>query len=313
MNQKQLRKSVGKTARDVFIYNAIMVIVATGIIIFHAMRASHRGINFLSGQVLNERVLGAGSASIVGVCAGLLFLVWRIRQKGLSREIMREKRAMSGLRFVQLFGFSMACQLLFQVGAIGVEGVLNIWGYTLTGQVESASAISNTLWMFLYTALIGPVAEEIVFRGFVLRSLQSFGNGLAILVSAMLFGVMHGNFVQGVFAVGVGIVFGYVAVEYSIEWSILMHILNNLVFSELLGKMTAGYSEGVQALVNYTVLGIFAVIAIMTAVKEKNRIRDWWRHNRPSGRECLSAFTTGWILIFFLIQFLVAVQGIQKI
>ena len=313
MDRKYLRKSVGKTARDVFLYNLIMIAVATAVMVFNLNRALSQIQLDAASQIQGEEILGAGAASIIGVCAGLLYLTWRSKKKQLYPKIRMRNQEMTGVRFLQLFSLFMACQLLFQIGAVGAEGILNHWGYTLSAQVESASALSSTLGMFFYTAFVGPVAEEMVFRGFVLRSLQPLGKGLAILVSAVLFGVMHGNFIQGFFAIGVGFILGYVAVEYSMGWCVLMHILNNLVFSELLGKVIGRYSQGTQALVNFAVMGSFFVIALVTAVKKKEQIRNWWRQNRPAGRECLSALTTGWILLFFLLEFLTAFQGIQRI
>ena len=37
---------------------------------------------------------------------------------------------------------------------------------------------------------------------------------------------MHGNIPQAVFAIFVGVVLGYVTIEYSIWWAILLHIFN---------------------------------------------------------------------------------------
>ena len=71
---------------------------------------------------------------------------------------------------------------------------------------------------------------------------------------------MHGNFPQGLFAVAAGVVFGYIASEYSIRWSIALHILNNVIFSEALGKLAKLLPETAASVVEYGTLIGFAVL-----------------------------------------------------
>lgn len=85
------------------------------------------------------------------------------------------------------------------------------------------------LGVFLY-AVLPAVAEEIVFRGVIQTSLQSkFKGYVAILVTAVLFTLMHGSLQQTVYQMVMGIMLGYVAcVGGSILYSIILHFLNNL-------------------------------------------------------------------------------------
>ncbi len=313
MKNKQLRKCVSRTVRDLFFYNLIMSVVALLIVVVSSVTVfSNVNLQALTQQAMMEKI-DVGIASLAGVIAGLCFLTFRVRKRQLAGEIFHCEKTMNGRIFLQLFSFFMVCQLLSQGVALGMEGILNHWGYTLSREVETVSAVSRTIPMFVYTAFVGPVAEEFVFRGFVMRSILPYGKGLAILISAVLFGVMHGNFIQGFYAVGVGIVLGYVAVEYSIREAVLMHILNNMVFSDFLGRITSGYSESVQEAVNYGVMGIFGVIALAAIFQKRKRIKEWYQSHRPGKRECLSAFTTLWVILFLALQILGAVQGLQKI
>lgn len=67
------------------------------------------------------------------------------------------------------------------------------------------------LWViFLVVVVIGPIVEELVCRAAIMRRLLPYGEKSAILVSAICFGVMHENFYQLFYAVGVGILLGYV-------------------------------------------------------------------------------------------------------
>ena len=58
---------------------------------------------------------------------------------------------------------------------------------------------------------LAPVGEELFFRGFMLARLRLvWSAGPAILVTAIAFGVIHGEWVHGVLATGIGIYLGLV-------------------------------------------------------------------------------------------------------
>lgn len=92
----------------------------------------------------------------------------------------------------------------------------------------SASFSSFILGLVIY-ALLPAIAEEIVFRGVIQKSILSKYNGFtAIFVSTLLFVLMHGALQQTVYQLIMGIMLGYVAcVGGSILYSIILHFLNN--------------------------------------------------------------------------------------
>ena len=67
--------------------------------------------------------------------------------------------------------------------------------------------------------------EEIVFRGAIMQSLRRFGDGFALLVSSVLFAVVHGNFVQAPYAFLMGLVIGYFVLRTGSLWAgIFIHL-----------------------------------------------------------------------------------------
>lgn len=312
-----IKKQVNQTARNTLIYYVILAGLTVALLIGQGAMAAAGAAGTPAGQMAEE--LGqniqryAGGLSIAGTAAGLLFLRFRYRRKGCLAEMWQTRKKMEAGRFLQIFCVFMSCQAVFMAAAALAETVLNPLGYTLTEAAQNASAVSTTASMFLYTALIGPVAEELVFRGFVMKSLLPYGKGFAVVVSAVLFGAIHGNFLQGLFAAGSGLVFGYVAVEYSLKWSILIHILNNMVFSDLLGRLTKLLPETAQAAVEYGITLGFFLAACVILFQNKSKIRRWWRDSRPGKRCFLYAFTSIWVILFCAMQFLVALDGVGRI
>ncbi len=81
----------------------------------------------------------------------------------------------------------------------------------------------------LSTAFFPAFLEELALRGFVLGVLRRGGDTFAIVCSAVVFGFMHANFDQIVFAFLVGLVLGFITVKTGSVWcAIAVHFANNL-------------------------------------------------------------------------------------
>lgn len=87
---------------------------------------------------------------------------------------------------------------------------------------------AETAIMLTYVCFVGPILEETLFRGLILQSLRPWGDKLAIVVSGVLFGLMHMNLFQGLTAALLGMLFGFVAIKSgSIIPTVILHILYN--------------------------------------------------------------------------------------
>jgi sodium transport system permease protein len=85
------------------------------------------------------------------------------------------------------------------------------------------------LWLVLFLTAITPATcEELVFRGFILSGLRRLGQWPAILVSSLLFGLLHPSIYQFVPSFLLGVVLGWVVWKTgSVFCSIIIHALSN--------------------------------------------------------------------------------------
>ena len=100
-------------------------------------------------------------------------------------------------------------------------------------KVSSNQASVGLIAGIILFGIITPVAEELVFRGIVLSRLNlGFGVTPAIILSALMFGIYHGNLVQGIYGTLMGLIIGYVYIKYdALVYPILVHSgANILVF-----------------------------------------------------------------------------------
>ena len=98
------------------------------------------------------------------------------------------------------------------------------------GVAEIFKGMSGSVVCLLTLTVIGPIIEELIFREGIQRHLKAAGlsPALAIGITAVLFGLAHGNVAQGVMAFVLGIVLGlFYERTGDIRLSVPAHILNN--------------------------------------------------------------------------------------
>lgn len=84
------------------------------------------------------------------------------------------------------------------------------------------------LLSFVATAIVPPLLEELIIRGFTLEHFKKYGNSFAILASAYIFAIFHGTPQQIPFAFICGLFLGYAACATGSLWtSIIIHALVN--------------------------------------------------------------------------------------
>ena len=84
----------------------------------------------------------------------------------------------------------------------------------------------------LFMVILAPVIEEYIFRKQLIDRMHIYGEKLAVVTSALMFGLFHGNLSQFFYAFALGLVFGYVYLKTGkLRYSIGLHILINLIGS----------------------------------------------------------------------------------
>ncbi len=134
-------------------------------------------------------------------------------------------------------------------------------------------------FLFIQMAVLAPLFEEYWFRGVIQSSLMPYGNGFAILVSSLCFGMAHGNIHQFCYTVIVGICLGYVRYATgSIVPTMIMHAIFNSIaaiaivavssdtFISAVSHLQRGIelSSGEQAFM--TVLMLYLAVVLIVAI-----------------------------------------------
>lgn len=132
------------------------------------------------------------------------------------------------------------------IGSLVIAAVgcycLDLLVATLVGMISPATMESfnelmgsalggNEFMAFLAVVILAPIAEEILFRGIIFRMLSKHWSEMAaIIVSTVLFGLYHGNLMQAIYVLPIGLLLGYTACKCkSVLPCILIHMINNFM------------------------------------------------------------------------------------
>lgn len=125
---------------------------------------------------------------------------------------------------------------------------------------------------FLYTvvcsAILPALVEEFAFRGMILGTLRKFGDIPAVIVSALLFGLLHGNFIQIPFAFLIGIALGLVTVITNSIWpAIIGHFVNNF-YAVVVNSVAENHP--VLSMMAFYLIIVIGIVSLIKLIREGN-------------------------------------------
>ena len=241
-----------------------------------------------------ELVLGEGIAldAVIGICECAVYLfsfvlpmnIFNKMNKNADREIYEP---VEEAKMPSKIVFFAAC---FTLGATIVASYVNFflvnifWDYSRFTMDNLWSAELGTLQRmivyFAYTAIIPAVAEEYFFRGTICKSLMVYGKKTAILVSAVLFALMHANIEQIIYAFVAGVLLAWIYVETkNIAIPILVHFLNNGISAvgDMIGADLGQAASDTYFLITdaiILILSAISLVGIALYAKKKGRLMD---------------------------------------
>ena len=241
----------------------------------------------VAGELMDGVMGAAGWGYLLAVAIGVITLLLWKKPSYIRHTILQKGKPMTVAAFFALLSLTMSAQMVAQVGNLGLLWLLELFGLDGSALEQLGNANADTLSMFLYIGIVAPVSEELLFRGLLLRSIAPHNKKLAVIGSAILFGLYHANPIQTPYAIIVGLVWGYVALEYHVVWTIAFHLFNNLVFAlllpEALSFLPLAVSDGIMWAL---IIGFFVAAVVILLVKRKElaallkqeSMEPWQRH-----------------------------------
>lgn len=223
-----------------------------------------------SAQINMILIMLVNATIIVGV--GIWYwYVRRVHQPVEAKDRYRKILAPQAIVTILLLAF--ASQFVCNILMIAFQ---NMFPAVYEDYVKLADTMSLKTMaapaMIAIVGIFGPIAEELVFRGMVFRTLRKgFSFAVAALLSGVCFGIYHMNWVQGVYASCLGVVLAFV---YERTQSILGAILFHMFFncsSYLLEQLGNVLSDGMLGLL-YLIAMAVSVVAFIPLLRKVARL-----------------------------------------
>jgi membrane protease YdiL (CAAX protease family) len=271
-NEKKYRSVINRIAGTMLIFLALT----------NTLAMLGMALDFVWDMIPNEMIADIAGSLTDGVVYILGFMLpacfFRLVSKGQRVEPMKLSPKLPRETFVYIMA---------GMAVILAAAYLN---YYLISFTDYAAFAEENLWVdtydtphaiamsFITMAIIPAFVEEFLFRGLIQTNLRPFGSGVAIVGSAVLFGAMHQNIQQVLYATVAGLVLGYLyEITDSIWCGILLHLMNNAfsVFETAITKqLNPEFADRVCTLAEGVIFGIGA-ICIVWLICRRRRDADF--------------------------------------
>lgn len=256
----------------------------------------------------------AGSLPSMIFCAGIFiydkYCSGTPARAYLNTERIGGKTVLAFFGMIMLaYGISIICQNTV-ISAFFEMGISPVSEDYLTEQDITPAYL---MWEIILTAVGAPICEELMFRGVILRRLSSVSGRFAIIMSALIFGFMHGNLIQAILGTVMGLVFGYTAVKTnSLALPIAGHIFINTCaasvgFAEyFFGEETSKVYWG-MLIIAFLLIG--SVTAVVVFAKGLVRLPEYTEYHRKRTLPVAAACISFWIMCAYYIYQVISKFG----
>lgn len=217
------------------------------------------------------------------------------RVSGIKEPIMLGK-PVDALSFILAIvagiGFCMVANIVTSYFTV----FLGIFGVELSSpDIAMPKGFSGVLTTVIRVVVVAAITEELTLRGYIMGNLRKYGDKFAILVSALVFAVMHGNLIQAPFALIAGFGIGYLSIKTGTIWTgIAIHFANNLISTVISYAMDILPEETVNTLYIFVLYG-FIIVGFIAFLFLKPRTE-----NMSMNKDLLITPTSEKIRVFFL-------------
>lgn len=255
-NRGKERGSIWRCISPIIIYLILMNLVSAVVVLAYFTRQGFFGMTDITMEELMSRVISStlenmSLLNFVAMFLGDLVLIpifWWMHRRDRKREM--EDGVFAGPEKVPavMYGF------LVVSGAVSCLAASNM--ISMSGLVEASESYSSAVDIMysggiaaevITLGVIAPVTEELLFRGLIYRRFKEFTPVIpAMIWASLVFALLHGNLVQGIYAFIVGFLLCYVYERYdSLAAPIVMHMSSNLVavFASETGVLDFMYSS----------------------------------------------------------------------
>lgn len=228
-----------------------------------AFASATSGGNFVYEDVIKQvtPMILCASEVLCIIVFGIWYYFGYVKKEKLNGTYISLTHKMSGLRS---WAFVVCSTISIFFLALLISHLMTaLWPESreIFNSIMSTALDTDSLYGLLTLMVLAPVAEELAFRGVLLKhSRRAFGMTGCIILSMIMFSFMHLNPLQSIYVLPIAAMLTYMGYKYdSVIPSILAHMLNNSisVLLPMFLNREIGNTEAVAAMI---IFGILAMV-----------------------------------------------------
>lgn len=103
-------------------------------------------------------------------------------------------------------------------------------GSMVNNAIQDIAMSINPIVSIVFMVICAPIMEELIFRKLLVDRAVRYGEGVAVVLSGVMFGLFHGNLSQFAYAFTIGMFFAFIYVKTGkIHYTIIIHMLLNFM------------------------------------------------------------------------------------
>lgn len=207
-----------------------------------------------------------GSILYIGVPFGLVYLA--LKKKKIAGVLpfgtVYNRKAAVYLTMMSIPAMTLSSMIVNAISLI----IQSLLGIEFISGLEDLkmSGVSGFIIGAISMAIVPAIIEEFAVRGVVMQPLRRYGDGFAIIASAFIFSIMHGNMAQIPYTVVGGLYLGYLTIATGSIWpSIIVHFVNNM-YSVIIMSVDSSFGTSVASVASVIMVGLLIAMGIFGAV-----------------------------------------------
>ena len=292
MTDKQIKRYFNMTALGFFSYAILIQVLAVLAVLL---------IDLLFPALSSGAMYYSMMVSVIPCLLFLYFLFRNNNLVSLDENKTEEPSSRFSLPvFLHFFLIFCGVQWISSLLTIPLVLLFQKMGLDLSySEMAAKGGALDDVPMLVYTILIAPIVEELVFRGVFYKRFKAFGSFFTAFACSLFFALIHSNFLQFIPAFMMGFVLFAIRDKYGLRYSILLHLTNNALAILVNNLGTA--QPWLMSAYGLLLLGgsVYTVISLI-----KNRAKLVALYPDEKGRKALKLFFSSplvWVDIVVLV------------
>lgn len=236
MNIKKLAKLVWRILYPMLIYVAVQLMVVNIFQLGYMAYFYIKGINSsemwqMMADALQGKTLLLTMVSALVTIPILAIFMKRDINSQKKRNIFKQYKLDNKLLYLLIIPFGIFNMMWANMFVSILQMFMPKFMIDSYGSTATAIYDSGIVLQLFAACIFGPIVEEVIFRGLIYKRTKEVSNTkVAAVLSSVLFGIFHQNWVQAPYAIIIGLVAVFVYEKYkSIIAPIIFHMSANIV------------------------------------------------------------------------------------